>query len=129
MNRGALTRRRATATADSEPEPDVAVVRGDIVDYLSRHPGPGDVALVAEISDSSRSQDRELKGRVYARAGIPVYWLVNLVERRIEVFTDPTGPDASPAYRRRQDFGAGDSLPLVIDGQELGPIPLSELMA
>jgi Uma2 family endonuclease len=116
----------AITTADSEP--DLAVVRGAIRDYVSRHPGPEDVALVVEVAASSLAQDRDLKGRVYARAGIPVYWLVNLVDRRIEVFTDPTGPDASPAHRRRQDYGPGESVPLVIEGRELGPIALAELL-
>ena len=69
----------------SEPEPDLAVVRGDddAYDddaYEDRHPGPQDVALVVEVTRSSVAKDRKL-ARVYGRGGIPVYWIVNLPRR------------------------------------------------
>jgi Uma2 family endonuclease len=119
----------AMTTGDSELEPDVAVVRGVFRDYVGHHPGPEDLALVVEVAESSLAQDRDLKGRTYARANIPVYWLVNLVDRRIEVFTEPTGPDASPAYRRRQDYGEGASVPLIVEGRDPGPIAVADLLA
>src|SRR5690242_18522787 len=61
----------AVTTAESEPEPDLAVVRGRRRDYDTHHPGPGEMGLVVEIADSSLSQDRNVKGDLYARAGIP----------------------------------------------------------
>src|SRR4051812_36814523 len=64
-------------TRDSEPEPDVAVSRGSPRDYPTRHPGPKDTPLVVEIADSSLRRDRGLKKRLYARARIPEYWIVN----------------------------------------------------
>src|SRR5262249_41008702 len=60
----------------SEPEPDGVVVRGETRQYLDRHPGPRDVALVVEIADASLDRDRGLKKRLYAEAGIPAYWIL-----------------------------------------------------
>ena len=78
----------------------------------SRHPGPADMALVIEVADSSLPDDRSLKARIYAAAAVPVYWIVNLVDHQVEVYTDPTGPDAAPVYRARQDYQAGDLDPV-----------------
>lgn len=76
------------ATLDSLPEPDVAVVRGQPRDYRERLPGPKDVVLVVEVSDSSLRRDRR-KAEIYAAAGFPVYWLVDVDARRLEVRTNP----------------------------------------
>jgi Uma2 family endonuclease len=118
----------AVTTTASEPEPDIAVIRGRARDYFGRHPGPADMALVIEVSDSSLSRDRSLKGRIYAAAKVPVYWIINLVDNLVEVYTDPTGPDTAPVYRVRQDYRIGDLVPFVIDGRDLGPIPAQELL-
>jgi len=118
----------SVTTTDSVPEPDVAVVRGRPRDYAARHPGPADLALVIEVADSSLSQDRNVKGPLYARAAIPVYWIVNVPDRRVEVYTDPTGPAVAPAYRTRTDFGENDAVPLVLDGVEVGRIPVGDLL-
>jgi Uma2 family endonuclease len=114
--------------ADGEPEPDVAVVRGDRADYLERHPGPGDPVLVAEVADTSLARDRGVKKQMYALAGIPVYWIVNLVERQVEVYTDPVGVPHSPDYRHRRDYGPEDSIPVVLEGTEIGSVPVRELL-
>ncbi|MGL6094962.1 MAG: Uma2 family endonuclease, partial [Fimbriiglobus sp.] len=74
---------------DCEPEPDLAVIRGDSEDYTIGHPTPKDVPLVVEVAESSLGRDREWKRRIYARNRIPAYWIVNLVENTVEVFTDP----------------------------------------
>ncbi len=118
----------AVTTTESEPEPDLAVVRGRRRDYQTQHPGPGAIGLIVEIADSSLSQDRTLKGPLYARAAIPIYWIVNLVDRILEVYTDPTGPDSSPCYRQRQDYQAGDLVPRVLDGTEIDRIPVADLL-
>ena len=112
----------ALTTPDSKPEPDLAVVRGEDVDYLSRHPTPADVALVIEVSDSTLAGDRDPKGRIYARAGLPVYWIVNLVDHRVEIYSSPTGPDANPRYRERRVVEPGETIPLLIDGREVARI-------
>ena len=69
-----------------------------------------------------------MKGRIYARAGIPIYWIVNLVDHQVEVYTQPSGPTAVPAYGQRQDIKPGDSLTLVIDGAAVASIPVAELL-
>jgi Uma2 family endonuclease len=79
---------------DSEPEPDRCVVRGTIRDYEGRHPEPADIAMVVEVADSSLSEDRKMAVGVYGPSEIPVYWIVNLVDRQVEVSSDP-GPEGS----------------------------------
>ena len=115
-------------TTDSEPEPDVAVVRGDLDDYLDRHPGPHEVALVVEVADSTLRRDRGTKKRLYARAGIPVYWIANLIESRFEVYTDPTGPAEQPDYRQQQEYGPADEIPVVLVEKEVGRLVVRDLL-
>jgi len=117
-------------TEDSEPEPDIAVIRGERRDYLhlDRHPGPGDVALVIEVSDTTLRRDRGLKKRLYARAGIPVYLIINLPERQIEVYTSPTGEAEEPDYQQRQDYGPDDEVPIIIEGREVGRLLAREIL-
>lgn len=112
----------------SEPEPDVAVIRGDTRQYADRHPGPEEVAIVVEVADSTLEQDRTWKKAVYAEAGVAVYWIVNLLDRRVEVYSDPSGPVRLPDYRRRQDYRVDEAVPVVLDGREVGRIPARELM-
>ncbi len=114
--------------ATSEPEPDVFVSRGDTGQITDRHPGPEDVVLVVEVADATLTRDRTTKKRIYARASIPIYWIVNLVDRQIEVYTDPTGSVEQPDYRQRRDYGPTDAVPVVIDGREVGQIPVDELL-
>jgi Uma2 family endonuclease len=80
---------------ESEPEPDLAVVAGRPADYRAAH--PAHPVLAIEVAESSLAFDREQKGSLYARAGIGDYWVVNLVDRVVEVYRDPE-PDASAAY-------------------------------
>jgi Uma2 family endonuclease len=87
----------AVRLADSEPEPDVSVARGDIEDYADRHPGPADLAMVVEVAASSVSEDRQMAD-VYGPAGIPVYWILNLKARQ-EVCD--LGVPTTPAKRGR----------------------------
>src|SRR6185503_12644375 len=75
---------------ESAPEPDVAVVAGRREDYRDAHPGRP--ALVIEVAESSLEIDREYKGSLYAHATVDEYWIVNIVERVVEVYRDP-GPD------------------------------------
>ena len=78
----------------SEPEPDVAVVRGGFLDYLSEH--PSDPVLVVEVSLTSATLDRRYKSSLYARAGRPEYWVVNLVNRKLEVRREPALAPSAP---------------------------------
>ena len=81
---------------ESEPEPDVAVVRGAPRDYLREHSSTA--VLVVEVAHASLRADRTLKARLYARAGIGDYWIVNLVDRVLEVHRSPTGPRPRRVY-------------------------------
>jgi Uma2 family endonuclease len=108
----------------SEPEPDRCIVRGAIRDYEDRHPGPEDVAMVIEVADSSLAEDREMGAAVYGPLGIPVNWIVNLVDRQLEVYTDP-GPEG---YRSREDFRVGQAVPVVVDGQKRGEVAVNDFL-
>ena len=77
--------------ADSEPEPDVAVVEGAIADYRDAH--PSSALLVVEVADDSLRRDRSVKRRLYARRGIPECWIVALPDAALEVYRDPSGDD------------------------------------
>lgn len=74
----------------SEPEPDIAVVRIDPLDYADHHPTPSEVYLIIEVADSSFKYDRETKGKAYAKSGIADYWVLDLNERKLHVFREPT---------------------------------------
>ncbi|QJW95841.1 Uma2 family endonuclease [Frigoriglobus tundricola] len=113
------------ALSDSRPEPDFSVVREDPSDYTTRHPTATDTALVIEIANTSIQRD---KARIYARAGLVCYWIVNLEDRRIEVHTQPSGPGDSPAYASVQTFAPGDTVPLVLDGATVAAIPAADLL-
>jgi Uma2 family endonuclease len=115
-------------TEDSEPEPDITIIRGAPRDYLERHPGPNDVPLVIEVSDATLRRDRGLKKRIYARAGIQVYWIINLLENCIEVYTEPSGSSEEPDYQRRQEYFPDDEIPVVIEGREVGRLAARELL-
>ena len=116
-----------TATT-SEPEPDVFVIRGDIEDYSARHAAPAEIALVAEIADSSVRRDRNWKKRVYARAGIPFYWVVNLIDDCIEVFSQPSGDIPKPTYDNATTYKLDDSVPVIIDGKQVGQIAVAMVL-
>lgn len=120
--------RGSVALSDSQPEPDFAVVRERRDDYMTRHPGPADVGLVIEVADLTLTWDRQDKARIYARAGISVYWVVNLVDRKVEVFSDPDPSSTPPAYRSRQAYDPGDPVPLVLDGAAVGSVPAADLL-
>jgi len=117
----------AISTATSEPEPDVAVVRGPEQRYDSRHPSSRDIVFVAEVADSSLEQDRVEKQRIYAGARVPVYWIVNLVGRQIEVHSLPRA-GRMPTYRQRRVFQPGERLPVVIDSTEIARFRVTELL-
>lgn len=116
-------------TTTSEPEPDVLVIRGDIDDYAQRHPGPTDVLLVIEVAEASLGRDRHLKKRIYARATIACYWVVNLMDHCIDVCTQPSGNVDQPAYGETTVYRPGDAVPVVVDGKEIGRISVAQLLA
>jgi Uma2 family endonuclease len=118
----------AATLIDSEPEPDAVLARGDEDTFAHRHPGPADISLVVEVSDTSLDIDRIDKGRIYARANLPFYWILNVVDRQVEVYTDPRPNDPVPAYATRADYRPGDAVPLVLDGQIVANLRVEELL-
>jgi Uma2 family endonuclease len=115
-------------TDTSEPEPDITVVRGKRRDYLDRHPSPKDVGMLVEVSEDSLKRDRTTKKRVYAAAAIAIYWIVNLIDRQVEVYTIPSGPETKPDYAQRQDYKEGDAIPFILDGNQIGHVSVSDIL-
>jgi Uma2 family endonuclease len=122
-----LREQKPIKLSDSEPEPDLVVLRGPLRLYERHHPRPADIAVVIEVADTTLEGDRHDKGRVYARARIPVYWIINLPDRQVEVYTEPRS-GRSPAYRRRADYGIDAKVSLVIEEGEVGEVTVKVLL-
>ena len=109
--------------ADSAPQPDVKVVRGQSKDYNPRMPTTADVALVVEVADSTVPKDRGLITS-YAVEEIPVYWLTNIPANRLEVYSLPI----DGVYTSVQFLGPDDTVPVVLDGREFGRLRVADLL-
>jgi Uma2 family endonuclease len=107
----------------SIPRPDLAIVRGDWRDYLNRYPESRDTALVAEVSVSSLDEDRAMAD-IYAAGGVPVYWIVNVDDGQVEVYSDP-GPSG---YQSHEVLAPGHVLSVMVNGVEVGEIPVSDIL-
>lgn len=107
----------------SVPEPDLMLVRGPLRGFSIAHPTTADVAIVIEVADSSLRFDRQM-ALDYAAEGVPVYWVVNLPDRCIELYSEP----AEGIYRKREIVAAEASVPVVIDGVEVGRLAVSEVL-
>jgi Uma2 family endonuclease len=112
---------------ESEPEPDIAVVPGSPDDYGRAHPSRP--VLTVEVAESSLALDRRHKGSLYARAGLPDYWVLNLVDQVLEVYREPTPDPTAPfgwRYARSEVFGVATRVaPLAAPGSS---IPVSRLL-
>jgi Uma2 family endonuclease len=109
-----------------EPEPNIVIARGSRGRYATRHPGPGDVALVVEVADTSLGKDRGEKSLAYGRGGVPVYWIVNLIDNQIEVYSKPDRNSGD--YARCVVHAASDSVPLEIENAEAGRVAVSDVL-
>ena len=118
----------AITLPDSEPEPDIVVARGGARTYAKRHPNPTDLGNLIEVADSTLASDRSDKGRIYARAKAPVYWTVNLIDRQIEVYEQPSGPTPVPGYAKTTICGANDTIPMVLDGVTVATFAVRDLL-
>ncbi len=107
-----------------EPEPDLAIVAGVPEDYGAQHPGPEDIALLVVVSETTLDRDQGEKLLAYAARGIAVYWIVNLVDRCVEVYTQPS----AGGYGTRRDYGAGEEIPVFVGGVECGRIAVSDIL-
>ena len=118
----------AITTGDSEPEPDLAIVRGDIRTAPRRHPLPTEIGLLMEVADTTLQNDRLRKAEIYGRAGILNYWIINLQDRQIECFSQPTGPILNPSYSQCDIQKPGGQLQLELDGVVVATLDPSELL-
>jgi Uma2 family endonuclease len=112
--------------ASSEPQPDIAVIRGAPADYRNRHPGPNDVGLLIEVADSSLDFDRRGKGFMYSRYNVPEYWIVNVVEDCVERHRRSPG---QTAFGPCDVFSLHQSVPVELDGKQYGEIKVIDLIA
>jgi Uma2 family endonuclease len=112
----------------SEPEPDIVVARGTFRDYARRHPGAADIALVIEVADATLAFDRTKKAAQYAAAGIPEYWIVNLLDRQIEVHRDPATAATGSDYRIRESLAESQSIGLTVEGRPIAQLRVADLL-
>ena len=113
------------------PLPDFAVIQGSnplIYAAPARYPGPGDVGILIEIAVTSLREDLTTALEQYARASIPIDWIVDVPGRRILVHADPRVIDGRGTYARVETYRPGQSIPLLLDGQETARVPVDELL-
>jgi len=107
----------------SVPQPDIMILRGSVEDYSKAFPTTADALLVVEVAEATLARDRK-RADSYAGEEVPIYWLVNLVELRVEVYSQPEGG----SYSHKATLGPGDSIPLVLDGREVVRIAVADLL-
>jgi len=94
----------------TEPQPDISVLKPKDDAYASAHPSPDDVLLIVEAADTTLEDDRAVKLPRYAVAGIPEVWIVNIPERKIEVYRIPIGKKEDAEYKIRVKYREGETL-------------------
>lgn len=109
----------------SEPQPDIAVVRGTTRDYVNRHPGAADVGLLIEVADSTLDYDRRAKGFTYSRYNVPLYWIVNLVDKCVEVYGRAQNQSV---FSLMEVHDRSSTVPVMLDGNRLGEIKVADLL-
>ncbi len=114
-------------TSNSQPQPDIALVLGPETRYDAGQPSAADVLLIVEVADSSLASDRGEMLTIYAGGKVPVYWIVNVREGIVEVYTQPRG-GKRPTYRARTDYAAGQVVPVVLGGKQVGAIAVSDIL-
>jgi Uma2 family endonuclease len=98
----------------SEPEPDIAVVKIDPLDYADHHPTPTEIYLIIEVADSSLKLDTEIKAKAYSQAGIKDYWVLDVVKRELIVFRNPT----TEGYQNQE---------IITEHQNISPLDFPDL--
>lgn len=110
------------------PLADVIILRGSRYAYTTRLARGDDVALLVEVADTSYAKDSGPKLRRYATSRIPVYWIVDLNRRLVEVRTRPFGKGKNAGYARCDIYQQDDSVPVELDGQEVGRVAVADLL-
>lgn len=127
LPRGYLIRRQDPITTnDSQPEPDVSVIKGTRQDFRARLPNLNETVLVIEVSDATLRRDHTVKQRIYASAGIPVYWIINLIDSVIEVYTQPLPEEKR--YGEKNVYGLEDTLPFILENKELATFTVKQFL-
>jgi Uma2 family endonuclease len=108
----------------SEPEPDLAVVRGSVRDFVTHHPRAEDVAIVIEVGETSIDVDRDIKIPMYGNAEIPQYWLVDLTENRVSVFRDLR----NGRYSVEESVSLGEQLTLSLDESLVAKLSVEDFL-
>jgi len=115
-------------TDESEPEPDIAVVRGHPGSYRDRHPTGKDVGLVIEVAHATVARDRR-KAKIYAQASVPHYWIVNLDDRQIEIYAQPSSKGKRSVYQSRQIFLSPEDVGIIVlDAKEVGRLRVADML-
>lgn len=110
----------------SEPEPDVAVVKIDPLDYADHHPTPSEVYLIIEVADSSLKLDCETKAKAYSKAGIIDYWVLDVVSRQLYVFRQPS----EDGYQSQKIFAENETIsPLAFPDLQVGVFEMLPLVS
>lgn len=123
-----LSSQNPIATDDSEPEPDIAVIRGGILDYGERLPEGNDLGLVVEISATTLAYDQKVKTALYASVGIPQYWIVDVEGRQIELHTSPLALEERAQYLNKTIYVETDNIPVQIEDELFGEIPVTSIL-
>jgi Uma2 family endonuclease len=112
----------------SEPQPDIVVARGEVLDYSDRHPYPDDIAWVIEVADATLTFDRHMAG-LYATAGIPRYGVLNLFDRQFELYLDPQPPKRGRqrAYVSKHILLPSDVWQVVLTQRKVGTLKVTDL--
>jgi Uma2 family endonuclease len=110
------------------PQPDISVLRGQDDAFARRSPQPADIGLLVEVADSSYPKDSGRKLRRYAAVGVPVYWIVNVGQAQVEVHHEPRGQMRRAYYHKVEIYDLLAQVPVVVDGQEQGRIPVKDML-
>jgi Uma2 family endonuclease len=112
----------------SEPEPDAMIVRGDPQDFSGRRVTPADILFAVEVAVSSLQDDRGIKRSLYAAVGIPVYWIVDVLGRRLEVYTKPLPLGSSGYYSETRIYTEDEHAPFEIEGREVSRLQVRDIL-
>lgn len=113
----------------SEPEPDIAIVRGPDGRFVEHHPRGPDISLIVEVAESSLARDRTTKLRSYALAAIPEYWILNLRDRVLERYTEPIAETGKqPTYQKVVKLKPDERITISLAGQVIGESSVQELL-
>jgi len=112
----------------SLPEPDVAVVRGRLREFRPQPPSTSEAMLLVEVCHHTKRADYHDRLSIYASAGVPSYWVVDVDGRKVAVHTEPTSQGPVGAFARLESFDEDASIPVVLDGREVGRIPVKDFL-